>query len=223
VGIVAAIFSRGRPRSAPEAPVVAPPPAIVEDTTRRADSSEAATAQDSSATLAALPQTPANPADSALASAWALALANFNNEDGAKVELDRVRSMPAATYSPIVFGTDRGLWYRLTIGAYRQRSTADSALAALRRTKQLGVRVVTVVSTPFALEVARGVSRDTAAVAANALALRGVPAYGLLQDDGSVTLYAGAFESPEQAGPLSDTFRAAGIAPVVVYRTGRVF
>jgi len=49
------------------------------------------------------------------------------------------------------------------------------------------------------------------------------PVYALLQSDGTASLYVGAFETPEQAALMLPTLRQAGIAPVLVYRTGRVF
>jgi hypothetical protein len=48
-------------------------------------------------------------------------------------------------------------------------------------------------------------------------------AYALRQGDGSATLYTGAFESSWQATVLADSLRAVGVAPVLVYRTGRGF
>jgi hypothetical protein len=57
----------------------------------------------------------------------------------------------------------------------------------------------------------------------NAYHVRGLPVYSLRQDDGTATLYAGAFARPEDATPLLGTFRASGEQPTVVYRTGRLF
>jgi hypothetical protein len=52
---------------------------------------------------------------------------------------------------------------------------------------------------------------------------RGVPAYALVQDDDSVRLFAGAFETAAAAVPLDADLRAAGLAPQLAYRTGRTF
>jgi hypothetical protein len=43
------------------------------------------------------------------------------------------------------------------------------------------------------------------------------------QIDGTMRIYAGAFESPDQADRLARSLRAQGIDPVVVYRIGRPF
>jgi hypothetical protein len=48
----------------------------------------------------------------------------------------------------------------------------------------------------------------------------GVPAYSLMQDDGGARLYAGAFATADQSAELTKTLRAAGLKPVLVYRTG---
>jgi hypothetical protein len=52
---------------------------------------------------------------------------------------------------------------------------------------------------------------------------RGVPAYALLQDDGTVRLYAGAFDAAAAAVPLDADLRGAGFTPALAYRTGRTF
>ena len=56
-----------------------------------------------------------------------------------------------------------------------------------------------------------------------ALVVRGVPACALLQDDGTVRLFAGAFETAAAAVLLGADLRAAGLAPQLAYRTGRTF
>jgi hypothetical protein len=54
-----------------------------------------------------------------------------------------------------------------------------------------------------------------------ALRARGVTVYPLSRGDGTVALYAGAFETPDEAALLAQSLRAAGLAPTLVYRTGR--
>jgi hypothetical protein len=50
---------------------------------------------------------------------------------------------------------------------------------------------------------------------------KGVVPYALTQDDGTVRVYAGAFETVAQAVTMAAMVRAAGGGPVVAYRTGR--
>jgi hypothetical protein len=54
------------------------------------------------------------------------------------------------------------------------------------------------------------------------LITRGIPAYALVDDSGSQSIYAGAFTTTDQAALLAAYLRAAGVTGVVAYRTGRV-
>ena len=80
-----------------------------------------------------------------------------------------------------------------------------------------------VVRVPLALLLEAGVPRGAAPARVTALVARGVPAYALLQDDGTVRLFAGAFETAAAAVLLGADLRAAGLAPQLAYRTGRTF
>ena len=45
---------------------------------------------------------------------------------------DRVGALPAATFSPVLLGSDSARWYRVVVGAWPEQREADSALTALR-------------------------------------------------------------------------------------------
>ena len=75
---------------------------------------------------------------------------------------------------------------------------------------------------PFALLLEEVRGADVAAAIARWEQL-GVRAYGLQQDDGSVRIFAGAFETAAQAVWLASTLRDLGADPQVAYRTGRMF
>jgi hypothetical protein len=83
-----------------------------------------------------------------------------------------------------------------------------------------------VVRVPFALRVdsvpaqAAVVSKSSEKV--HGYTARGLAVYALAQTDGSVRLYAGAFESPQQSSLAATALRVAGLTPVLEYRTGRV-
>jgi hypothetical protein len=111
--------------------------------------------------------------------------------------------------------------YRLLVGAYARREQADSLLGALRRRGIVGPQSGQVTLTPYALRVADRLAAQGAAARVQALARRNVPVYTLSHGDGTVSLYAGAFELPQDAAWLARQLRAAGVAPVLVYRTGR--
>jgi len=166
---------------------------------------------------------PANPADSASASAYAVEVTAWNSKDDANETLARFRDiLPAGTISPVPVGPNRDRYFKLIVGAYPMRNEADAELAVLRHknvtpTPQLG----TVVRTPYALLI------DSSAVGRPSELVRKYPearkwgSYVLAQKDGSLKLYAGAFERPEDAAALMLTLRAEKLTPTLVYRTGR--
>jgi hypothetical protein len=71
------------------------------------------------------------------------------------------------------------------------------------------------------------IERDVAdaAVASRLAAFkaRRLPAYALLQSDGTARVYAGAFKTPAEAVALYQVMKDAGIQTSLVYRTGRVY
>jgi len=179
-----------------------------------------------SAAAAVAPETPPirNPGDSAKAAAFGIEIAKFSTTTGAlmRVRDELPKSARAATFGLVAIGADQTLWYRVIAGASEARPAADSALAALRAAKAIDDPASgAVVSVPFAFRLQEGVApQSVPSVAAGYLA-RGVPAYALLQDDGTATIYAGAFETADQAALFMTYLRAAGIEPALTYRLGR--
>ncbi|MBI3568439.1 MAG: hypothetical protein HY084_09610 [Gemmatimonadetes bacterium] len=168
---------------------------------------------------------PVNTSDSASAAPFAVEVVAANTVSGANsVIRDGVAAgtLPAPTVSPVVLGGST-VWYKAIVGAWHGRSGADSLLAALRARGTLRSGAGVVVRVPFALLLADGVSRDSADALVRGWVGRGVGAYGLLQDDGRVRVFAGAFETPSQAAPLAASVRDAGTAPVMAIRTGRSY
>jgi hypothetical protein len=161
----------------------------------------------------------ANPGDSARAVAWAVYVVSGNTPDAASLDARvDLAAVPVLALTPLL---DRGEpWYRLLVGAYGTRAQAESLLVALRRRAVLGPGSGSLVRAPYALLVADRVPASEVAARVGDLAGRGVPVYPLSRGDGTVALYAGAFETPDQAAYLARTLQAAGVAPVLVYRTG---
>ena len=165
----------------------------------------------------------ANPADSANASAWGVEIVATNTQSGAIFKLiEEAGVLPAATYAPVSRGGER-LWFYVVSGAYAERSGADSLLRALRANGTMARGAGQVRRLPYALLVQTGVSRENAPALVAAFVARELPVYALLQPDGSASLFAGAFESPEQTGLLAAALRARSVEPKVVYRIGRTF
>jgi hypothetical protein len=168
------------------------------------------------------PAVPANPRDSGRAAAWSVELKSFATQAGAVMELEAQQSvLPAATFAPMVDGDVR--WFPLIGGAYPDSAGAAALLGTLRQHGMLRTNWGTVKRRPLALMVQSRIGSDTAAAAVTAYVERGLPVYALRQADGSATLYAGAFETPEQAVLLAESLKASGLTPTLVYRTGRVF
>lgn len=177
------------------------------------------------ATLAVLPDSfpvmaPVNPSDSATAAAFAVVLENTNGLPGAIMDLTgRYKSVPAASYALDL----RTRYYKLAAGAYQSRSGADSLLAQLRAKKVLAPGFGNVTILPFAFLVDTNVADADVGPRLKRAAARAQPVYALRQANGTVNLYFGAYESPQEASLAVPAARRAGLAPTLVYRIGRVF
>jgi len=197
------------------------PPALQRDSAAAsADSLGTTPAIDSSP-----PLTPTNAADSASASAYAVQIAMVDTEDGAAL---RVRAgggdFPVGTYAPVSRGADLGTWYKVVTGAYVSRDRAEQLLAFLRTRGLVPPGWGSVVRAPLALQVGTARSQTEAAAVIADLQSRRVPVYGLVQRDGSVRVYAGAFESPEEASLFRTTLKETqNIDATLVYRVGRAY
>ncbi len=164
------------------------------------------------------PLTVENPADSAIASRYAVYFATANTRAAAMPDA-RVRALDAVALSPVADGAEQ--WFRVTVGASNTRVQAESLLTKLRAQKIVGSG--SILDVPYALRLAKAVSPTLIPTRLAELANRGIIAYALLQPDGGANVYTGAFESPMQATLLADSLRALRVAPVLVYRTGRTF
>jgi hypothetical protein len=177
------------------------------------------------AALAVLPDSfpvlaPANPTDSATASAFAVILENTNGLTGAIVDMrSKYSRVPAGSYALDL----RTRYYKLVAGAYQTRAGADSLLTELRSRKVLAVGFGAVVFLPYAFLVDTNVAAADVGPRLARAAARAQPVYALRQADGAVNFYFGAYESPQEASLAVPAARRAGLAPTLVYRTGRVF
>ena len=177
------------------------------------------------AALAVLPDSfpvlaPANPRDSATASAFAVILENTNGLTGAIVDMrSKYSNVPAGSYALDL----RTRYYKLVAGASPTRAGADSLLTQLRARKVLAVGFGAVVFLPYAFLVDTNVAEAEVAPRLTRAAARAQPVYALRQANGTVNLYFGAYENPQEASLAVPAARRAGLAPTLVYRTGRVF
>ncbi len=169
---------------------------------------------------------PANAIDSLSAAAFSVELLVANTTEGANLFVRKNgAALPAAAVSPVPIGPEQATWYRVTAGAYTRRDQADSLLRAMRESKLLADDSVDhVMQTPLALLVdsvpSQGGILDAIRAAVQNYAARGLPVYTLMQDDGGARIYAGAFKTASQSAELIKSLRAAGLKPILVYRTG---
>ena len=186
---------------------------LVRDSVLRAASGSAAA--DSFPVLA-----PANAADSAASSSFAILLAKYNTKSGVILDLNgRFNDVPAAT-----FGVETpSRFFLLVAGAYQTRRGADSLLLQLRGRKKLAQGFGSVASYPLAFLVDSSVRAVDVRGRLTRYAARGLPVYALRQADGTARLYYGAYASSEQAAFAVPQVREAGMIPTLVYRIGRVF
>lgn len=167
---------------------------------------------------------PANVADSASASAYAVELGAWNVADDAVDQINRFRSsLPAVTIAPVPVGASRETYYKVVAGAYPTEREAQVLLDVLRHKGVAQPGLGTVVRTPYALLLDSAAAGHTQGIVARyshfPQARQSI--YVLAQPDGSLKVYAGAFERPEDAAALLASLRATSIRGTLVFRTGR--
>jgi hypothetical protein len=202
-----------RPARAPARVTAAPVPAPVPPPPRPAPE-----------TLYIAPPTNVN--DSASASAFSVELLVANTAEGANLFVRKNgAALPAAAVSPVPIGQERATWYRVTAGAYMRRDQADSLLLALQKSGVLATESAgRITRSPLALLVdsvpSQGGIADAVRATVEKYTARGLTVYPLIQDDGGVRIFAGAFGSSGESAGLIRALRSAGLKPILVYRTG---
>ncbi len=165
---------------------------------------------------------PANLDDSLVATQYAVEFSAYNTHESALLQLKPwLDELPAATISPVPVGQNRETYYKVIAGAFPTQKEAEAFLVKMRRVLFLSEGEGTVVRTPFALLL------DSAQAGNSQLLFERYshiphPVYVLVQRDGSLRLYSGAYERPEDAATLLVSLREANFNPVVAYRTGRL-
>ena len=162
-----------------------------------------------------------DPGDSTRAAAFSVELLAANTLDGAMIALRD--SVSSGTVAPALLGAARSRWFRVVAGAYVTRREADSLLADLVRRGRAVEGSARVIRAPLAFRLEAGLARDTTPLALARWRRAGLPAYGLVQEDGHVTIFMGAFERSEQGALLVPALQSAGVIADLAYRTGRTF
>lgn len=171
----------------------------------------------------------ADPADSGVVSAYAMRVGLYPTFAEALRSLrDRAVRLGAATVTPL---PDSGVTARpdqhgriqahqFAVYAGAARSADALAAAAEEWIRDHGFTGGTYAHTPYALRLADRVTVDSARRATIAWRSRGVPAYSLVDDAGRARVYAGAFETVDQAAPLAASLHTVGVPAVLAYRVG---
>jgi cell division septation protein DedD len=171
-------------------------------------------------------------ADAARAAEFVIQLVAANTASNANsllADASREAALPAATVSVVTVrsgasgsgGSRAARWHKVMAGAWRDARTADSALADLQKRGLLRKGEGQVIRAPYGVLLADSASLERARAVMDVWRAKGVVPYALNQDDGTVRVYAGAFETIAQAATMTAMVQAAGGLPLVAYRTGR--
>jgi hypothetical protein len=128
-------------------------------------------------------------------------------------------TLPVVTLVPLL--KEGSEWFELYVGAFGTRAQADSMIDVLRARRVLGATSGRIARVPLALLIADSVPVAQVPARLQALTRQNIPAYPMSRGNGTVALYAGAFQTRDEAALLTRTLQAAGITPKLVYRTGR--
>jgi hypothetical protein len=205
-----------------------PDGAVVVAPTLRAEIAVDSTARETGARTMEIVER-ASAADRQRAVPFAIQLVAANTASNANsllADAARDAALPASTVSVISLrsGTGGGRtaqWHKVIVGAWREAGSADSALAELRRNGVVRAGEGAVVRAPYGVLLADSASPERARAVMDVWRAKGVTPYALRQDEGTMRVYAGAFETVAQAITMTALVQAAGGAPVVAYRTGR--
>ncbi|MGZ8470205.1 MAG: hypothetical protein ACXW61_11500 [Gemmatirosa sp.] len=151
---------------------------------------------------------------------WAVNVVSSSVRDEVRIPAGvDLTSLPVVTLVPLL--KEGSEWFELYVGAFGSRAQADSMIDVLRARRVLGPTSGRIARVPLALLIADNVPAAQAAARLQALTRQGIPAYPMSRGNGTVALYAGAFQTRDEAALLTRTLQAAGITPKLVYRTGR--
>jgi len=167
-----------------------------------------------------------NPQDSLTATRFSVEILASDSAEYANFELQRHRAtMPAATIAVVPAGEAAASRYKLYAGAFSDSAEASQLLTSLRSRNIVARSAGRVVRAPLALLIDSVSARDGSSARAREKVQnyfkRDIPAYSLTQRDGSMKLYVGVFENPDESFMAASVLRMRGLSPVLAYRTGR--
>jgi hypothetical protein len=160
--------------------------------------------------------------DSSATVPYGVALAQYNDVTAAltRIAQESARGIPASTYAPFYDSNLRRQVFLVIAGAFHDRDDANSLLRSLRRQRVLASGQGHVIDAPFAILVRSGLGAEEARSRLDSYRVKGMPVYSLIQPDGTVNIYAGAFRTTAEAEELLKELDG-GAALRVVQRAGR--
>lgn len=163
------------------------------------------------------------PFDTSRLAPWSVELASVNSAGGALLRVRQiVDSVPVPTYSATAPGATPAPWYLLLAGAYAAAPSAESLLVALRDRGVVEAAAGRVVRTPYAWLLERDVPANEETERLFMWRQLGLPAYALWDQEGSLRIYAGAFETEAQAQLFAPTLDSLDIHATLVPRVGSI-
>jgi hypothetical protein len=138
--------------------------------------------------------------------------------------LDAADELEGSGFLPIVSPVHLGpqLWYRVYVGPVASRGAADSLRGAVRAAGLDRPLAAVPALVPLSVALERVVTPGAARAERARLRAAGIPAFVLGRADGSYQLFAGAFQTADQAAYLdsllTSTGRAGQIGPRVGFR-----
>lgn len=154
---------------------------------------------------------------------WSVEIASVNTMNGAMARVRQaLDSIPTLTFAATQPGDGSVLWYRLMAGAFTTSAAADSLLAALRARGAVEPAAGRVVQTPLAWLLEEGVLEEQLPVRLFGWRQQGLPAYALVDQNGTTRIYFGAFENEAEARLLTPVLDSLNLYATLATRIGSV-
>jgi hypothetical protein len=150
-------------------------------------------------------------------------IASVNTLNGAMARVRQaLDSLPAPTFSATQPAGGVATWYRLLAGAFSSSESADSLLAALRARGALEPAAGRVVQTPLAWLLEEGILEEQIPTRLFGWRQQGLPAYALVDQNGTSRIYFGAFENEAEARLLTPVLDSLNLYATLATRIGSV-
>ena len=154
---------------------------------------------------------------------WSVEIASVNTMNGAMARVRQaLDSLPVPTFAASHPGGGSATWYRLLTGAFTTSEEADSLLAVLRARGAIEPAAGRVVQAPLAWLLEEGVLEEQLPARLFGWRQQGLPAYALVDRNGTTRIYFGAFENEAEARLLTPMLDSLNLYATLATRIGSV-